>query len=32
MDVEAIDHVNLRIPTESVDDATDFYGDRKSVV
>ena len=28
MDVEAIDHVNLRIPTESVDDATDFYGDR----
>jgi len=28
MDVRSIDHVNLRIPTEGVEDALDFYRDR----
>jgi catechol 2,3-dioxygenase-like lactoylglutathione lyase family enzyme len=26
-DVAAIDHVNLRVPTDGIDAATDFYGD-----
>jgi catechol 2,3-dioxygenase-like lactoylglutathione lyase family enzyme len=28
MDVRSIDHVNLRIPEDGVDDALDFYHDR----
>ena len=28
MDVAAIDHVNLRVPADGVDEATRFYGDR----
>ena len=28
MDVVAIDHVNLRVPADGVDEATAFYGDR----
>ena len=28
MDVAAIDHVNLRVPADGVDEATKFYGDR----
>jgi catechol 2,3-dioxygenase-like lactoylglutathione lyase family enzyme len=28
MDVKTIDHVNLRIPTDGIDDAVEFYGDR----
>lgn len=27
IDVAAIDHVNLRVPTDGIDAATDFYGD-----
>ena len=28
MDVVAINHVNLRVPADGVDEATEFYGDR----
>ncbi|PSP87071.1 lactoylglutathione lyase [Halobacteriales archaeon QS_4_69_34] len=28
MDVRTIDHVNLRLPTDGIDAAVEFYGDR----